>query len=128
MSKRNTLDSFVDAIARFEGFYVPRSRAQRNNNPGNLRSWGRNPIVAGFVKFPTLEAGWAALRRQCERNIYERKLNCYEFFGGKKGVYPGYAPDSDGNHSRQYAAFVANRCAIAPDRPIHEQLEPLEAR
>jgi len=120
----STFDQFVESIARFEGFYVHRSRAQRNNNPGNLRSWGRNKIVAGYAQFPSVEAGWQALRTQCRKNIYERKLTCYEFFGGKKGVYSGYAPDSDGNHSRRYAEYVAQRCAIEPTRPIHEQIEP----
>ena len=119
-----TFEQFVDAIAHFEGFYQPGSRAQRNNNPGNLRSWGKNPVIKGFVKFENPEDGWAALRRQAYRNLYERKLTCYEFFGGKKGIYPGYAPDSDGNHSRQYAQFVANRCVIDPKLPIHEQIEP----
>lgn len=122
----STFEQFVDSIARFEGFYVPRSRAKRNNNPGNLRSWGRNKIVAGYAYFASVDDGWRALRAQCRKNIYERKLNCYEFFGGKKGVYPGYAPDSDGNHSRQYAEYVAKRCSIDPVRPIHEQIEPPE--
>src|SRR5208282_2459864 len=29
-------DTFAEAIAHMEGFYIPGSRAQRNNNPGNL--------------------------------------------------------------------------------------------
>lgn len=114
------------AIARFEGFYKDNSKAQRNNNPGNLRSWGKSKVVGGFAKFATTAEGWGALQTQVAKNVYERKLTCYEFFGGKKEssgkvVYPGYAPDSDGNHSRQYAEFVAGQCGIKPDKPICEQ-------
>ena len=53
----STFEQFVDSIARLEGFYVPRSRAKRNNNPGNLRSWGRNKIVAGYAYFASVDDG-----------------------------------------------------------------------
>lgn len=98
--------TFAEAIAHKEGFYTPGSLARRNNNPGNLRKWGNNPIVDGFVDFPSREEGFKALRHQVRKNLYERQLSMLEFFAGKEGVYAGYAPASDNNRPGKYAAFV----------------------
>lgn len=127
------------AISEMEGFNKPGSRAQRQNNPGNLRSWGKTPVLDGFANFPTPAEGWRALRRQVWRNV-DRGLTLYEFFGGKRitdtltvthpdgsveevekttrVVYAGYAPDADGNRSRHYAEFVARRAGIPVDVPL----------
>jgi hypothetical protein len=105
------------AISEMEGYIKPGSRSERQNNPGNLRSWGRTPIVDGFANFPTPAEGWAALRRQVAKNV-GRGLTLYEFFAGKPKVYPGYAPDADGNRSRHYAEFVASRVGIPADVPL----------
>ena len=87
----SVIDDIADAIARQEG-----TGCGNNNNPGNLRTWGSLPTSRGFAVFPTCEAGWAALRQQVQRNI-NRGLTLEEFFGGKPGVYPGYAPAADSN-------------------------------
>jgi len=107
------------SISVMEGFNKKGSRPQRNNNPGNLRRWGRIPVVDGFASFPTVAEGWTALQTQVRKNI-GRGLTLYEFFGGKPDVYPGYAPDNDGNHSRHYAEFVANRVKIPADVPLNQ--------
>lgn len=109
----------AQAIARKEGFNVPNSLAQRNNNPGNLRSWGSNPVVGGYAKFPTLDAGWAALRRQIELNI-GRGLTLEEFFAGKSGVYPGYAPSADRNDPVLYAQQVSTWTGIPLGIPLNQ--------
>lgn len=130
------------AISEMEGFNKPGSRAQRQNNPGNLRSWGKTPVLEGFCNFPTPAEGWRALRKQVWRNV-DRGLTLYEFFGGKSVtstltvthpdgtveeiskttvVYPGYAPDADGNRSRHYAEFVARRTGLPVDVPLPEVL------
>lgn len=101
----------AEAIAHHEGFYAQGSNpAKRNNNPGNLRGWSsKNPKDSkGFDEFPTRRDGFNALYRQVEKNIVERELSLREFFGGKPGVYGGFAPDSDGNNSLRYAEFVCN--------------------
>jgi hypothetical protein len=110
------------AISMMEGFGKVGSRSQRQNNPGNLRCWGRVPVVDGFANFPTTAEGWDALRAQVRKNI-GRGLTLYEFFGGKPGLYPGYAPDADGNRSRHYAEFVAQRCEIPADVPLRQLIE-----
>lgn len=111
------VEDLAQAIARFEGFFQQNSLAGRNNNPGNLRSWGNLPTSGGYAVFPTPEAGWAALRRQVELNI-GRGLTLQEFFGGKPGVYPGYAPSADANDPANYAAVVAGWLSIDPAVPL----------
>lgn len=116
MNPDTFVQRFAEAIAKMEGFYRKGTPAQRNNNPGNLRSWGTRPVVKGFAVFPTPEDGWTALRSQIVKNI-NRKLTMYEFFEGKPGVYGGYAPAADKNSPREYAEFVAKRLGIdAEDR------------
>lgn len=113
----NLIDPIAQAIAAMEGFYKAGSLAVRNNNPGNLRSWGSNPVVNGYAQFPTVEAGWAALKAQIQKNI-NRGLNLSEFFGGKPGVYGGYAPSADKNDPVNYANFVASRVGIDVSTPL----------
>ena len=122
MNRSSLVMRISEAIAEMEGFYKTNSRAQRNNNPGNLRRWGKVPVLDGFCNFPTPVEGWAALRKQVDKNV-GRGLTLYEFFGGKPNVYPGYAPDSDGNRSRHYAEFVAKRVKIPADVPLNKLYE-----
>jgi len=112
------VESIAQAIAKQEGFYVTGSIAQRNNNPGNLRSWGSNPIVSGYAKFPTVKDGWRALYRQVELNI-SRGLTLQEFFAGKPGVYGGYSPAADANDPLYYAQYVAGQVGISPIVPLN---------
>ena len=112
-----TISELAQAIARFEGF-VPGTRAYRNNNPGNLRTWGSLPRdSAGYAIFPTPEAGWAALERQVGLNI-ARGLTLEEFFAGKPGVYAGYAPSADANDPANYARTVAGWLGIGTGEPL----------
>lgn len=103
------------AIAWFEGFWIDGSRAQRNNNPGNLRGWDiNNPKDdQGFDIFPDRQSGWFALWQQIWINIH-RRLTLSEFFLGKPGIYPGYAPQEDGN-TRFYPRFVSSVTGIPLD-------------
>jgi hypothetical protein len=121
------INSMAQAIATMEGFFKPNTIAQRNNNPGNLRSWGSNPIRNGYAVFATPEEGWAALRKQIQLNI-NRGLTLSEFFGGKAGVYAGYAPSADSNDPVNYARFVAGRVGIPVDQPISGSVSGSAAR
>lgn len=113
MTRDELVKALAEAIARFEGFFKKNSLAKRNNNPGNLRSWGRVRTVGGFAVFDTVEDGWAALKIQIQKNVFIRRLTFREFFAGKKGVYPGYAPAHE-NDSNGYAKFVA-KCVGCDD-------------
>lgn len=101
--------TIAEGIAHHEGFYAQGTNpAKRNNNPGNLRGWDSNlpKDKQGFTEFPDRKSGFRALYKQVEKNIIQRELSLREFFAGKPGVYGGFAPDSDGNNSLQYAQFV----------------------
>ena len=111
-------DSIAQAIATMEGFYKAGSIAQRNHNPGNLRSWGSAPIVNGYAQAPDDATGWSWLYSQINTNI-GRGLTLNEFFAGKPGVYPGYSPSADGNQPATYAAFVAAQAGIDPNTPLN---------
>lgn len=127
-----------EAIAKQEGFYLRKSLAKRNNNPGNLRSWGKNPIQNGFACFKTPQEGFDALHKQILLNINKR-LTFLEFFAGQrddhgeviKGGYPGYAPSKDANNPLLYAKIVTQSLlsngVIFPKEkdPIHTIIKDL---
>jgi hypothetical protein len=100
------ISSLASAIQRFEGWALG-TVSYRNNNPGNLRS-GPGMIgtdTSGYAIFPDFQTGWNALLSQVQLNV-DRGLSLDEFFAGKPGVYPGYAPAADSNLPYQYAATV----------------------
>lgn len=123
MSRLKLIEAFAQAIATMEGFYARgATRAKVNNNPGNLRTWGSTPLVAGYASFPSAADGWNALRQQVHKNLFVRKLTIGEFFGGKTGVYYGYAPSADKNNPGHYANFV---CAyLNPKFPDDQPFYP----
>ena len=128
MTKEQFLQLFSQAIATMEGFYVKGSIAKLNNNPGNLRSWGDRPINKGFAQFPDEASGFKALRQQIDKNIFTRKLSLKEFFGGKLGVYSGYAPKADKNNPDKYAKFVMDFINKKSDLKIQSVDEILARR
>jgi len=121
------VSAIAQAIAQEEGFYVPGSIAQRNHNPGNLRSWGSAPIVSGYAVAPDDATGWSWLHSQVQTNI-NRGLTLNEFFAGKPGIYGGYAPSADNNRPLQYAAFVAGQVGIPVDVPLNTLGSPPDPR
>lgn len=75
--------TFLEAIAREEGFYVEGSRPQRLNNPGDIE-WGRfasghgatrpemlaNGGAGRFAYFPDAATGFAAMRALLQTSGY----------------------------------------------------------
>ena len=117
-----TVDDLAQSIARMEGFLVPGSIAQVNNNPGNLRSGpGQIGTANGFAVFPDVATGYAALDSQIAYNE-SLGLNLNQFFAGEPGVYPGYAPSADFNNPSQYASTVAGMLNIDPTVPLTDVL------
>ena len=110
--------SIAQAIAQQEGFNKPGTLAQRNNNPGNLRSGpGQTGTSGGFAVFPDAASGWSALDHQVDLNI-GRGLTLQQFFAGGNG-YPGYAPSADSNNPTAYANFVASQAGISASVPLN---------
>ncbi len=116
-------EQIAQAIATMEGFYTSGSVAQRQNNPGNLRSWGSAPVVGGYAQFASAADGWNALYQQINLNI-GRGLTLYEFFAGKPGVYAGYSPSADQNQPIQYAQFVGQQIGVNPAVPLNSLGSP----
>jgi hypothetical protein len=115
------VSDLASAIARFEGYNLAGSVAQRNNNPGNLRA-GVGQVgtdASGYAIFPDASTGWAALQNQVSLNI-SRGLSLNEFFAGKPGVYSGYAPAADANQPYQYAGTVAGWLGISASVPLSQ--------
>lgn len=118
MGSSGLVDPISQAIAQMEGYNTPGTLAQRNNNPGNLRSGpGQIGTSGGFAVFPDAATGWAALNNQVQLNI-DRGLTLNEFFAGKPGVYAGYAPSGDANNPSAYAQFVASQTGLDPNAVI----------
>lgn len=119
-SQPTIIDSWALAIKSREGFIAPCHQypqgtpAWRNNNPGNLR------IAGSFVKYPTYQDGWNALKnlilRACtgQSKIYNPEGTLRQFFEGVPPYkqFPGYAPASDHNDPKSYAKFVADEIKV----------------
>ena len=120
MADSSLTQSLSNAIAQFEGYNVPGSVAQRNNNPGNLRSGpgqsGTDPN--GYAIFPDAATGFAALNNQVSLNI-NRGLSLQTFIGGVPGGYPGYAPSGDNNNVANYVNFLSGKLGIDPNTPLN---------
>lgn len=102
--------SFADAIAHAEGFYTTGSIPQRNNNPGDFRSWGGYPAVNGYVQFPTVADGWNALEEELNlirsgtSHVYKPSMS----FRQMAYLYADGANDPQGaaNWSKNVADFL----------------------
>ena len=120
MADSSLIQSLANAIAQFEGYNVPNSVAQRNNNPGNLRS-GPGQIGTdsnGYAIFPDASTGFAALQNQVSLNI-DRGLSLQTFIGGEPGGYPGYAPSADNNNVSNYVNFLSGKLGLDPNTPLN---------
>ncbi|MGA7239701.1 MAG: hypothetical protein WBY44_28740 [Bryobacteraceae bacterium] len=112
------------AITKVETGGKSDSIAARNNNPGNLRTWGDYPTEGGYAKFPDMETGMAALRKQIELNI-SRGLSLNEFFAGVDKGYPGFASKKAGNDPESYTATVAKALGgLSIDIPLNQIVMP----
>lgn len=111
------------SIATFEGFYKPGSRAQRNNNPGNLRRAGDNGIDDNrYGRYSDASLGWAALNNDVRAKITGRTRTglrpdstLYQFFSV-------YAPQTE-NPTVAYTRFVARQLGIMSSTRFNEWVE-----
>jgi hypothetical protein len=82
-------------------------RGIRNNNPGNLRRWGDNPINGGYAVFRSPAEGIAAMVKQLQ--LYGgRGINTLDSIIGK------WAPASE-NDTRSYVNDVSKQTGFAPN-------------
>jgi hypothetical protein len=125
--KRDLLGEFCLAIKDYEG-WKPGSRSYRNNNPGNIRcssvmnrrATGKDKD--GFCIFPDEQTGMVALRELVQNaangasGVYKPTDTIVDFFAR-------YAPSTDNNNPKLYAAWVARRV----DLPVTTQIKALLA-
>jgi hypothetical protein len=118
------VDSLANAIAKFEAGTKENPISVRNNNPGNLRTWGDYPTEGGYAKFPDWDTGMDALRKQIVKNI-GRGLTLEEFFAGKKDVYDGFANKKNYNDPEAYSAWVAKKLGgVDVNTPLNQIVLP----
>lgn len=144
MTRQELIERIAQTIAEKEGFYLTEaqakrrrirypSRAQRNANPGNVRSWRdargkRYPTDGGYVDFvawasarypglageslnqKALDEGWRVLHVLVGQYIDGR------YTEGKPPstveMFQVYAPGTDGNDPEGYARFVAGKLGV----------------
>jgi len=106
--------TFLEAVARQEGFYNPGTRPQRNNNPGDIEygkftqahgSIGAEQPKDRFAVFPNAQVGFNAMRALFQTNGYvnltvEQALN-------------RWAPPVENNTN----IYVTNVCAWVGCKP-----------
>lgn len=71
--------TFLQAVARQEGFYVEGTRPQRNNNPGDIeygqfaKAHGAIRADSRYAVFPDVTTGFAAMRALFQAPSYKGK-------------------------------------------------------
>lgn len=105
------MQTFVEAIARQEGFGVAGARPTRDDNPGDI-VYGRWAAAHGatqdgrFAKWTTVQDGVEA----------ERKLLIDDYLGlTVRQALNKWAPASDGNNVSAYEANVCEWTGLTPE-------------
>ncbi len=83
----------------------------RNNNPGNLRSWGSVPQRGGFAAFETPEAGLAAMIRNLQTQQSKHGLNTIQ------GIVSKWAPSSE-NDTDGYVKSVEKQTGFGRNQKL----------
>lgn len=113
MAQNDVITAIAQAIIRQENVNPV------YNNPGAIFDVKANKLRT----YSTYEEGYQALINQVRLNV-SRGLTLEEFFGGKPGVYPGYAPVAPGVHStnnpNKYASNVSSWTGIPLGVPIKD--------
>ena len=81
------------------------------NNPGNLRSWGNNPISRGFAQFKSVQEGLSAMAGN---------LVAYANRGNDtiRKVISAWAPSTE-NDTGKYISDVVRQLGIDPDQKLN---------
>jgi hypothetical protein len=110
------LKALASAIAVEEGFYVPGSKPQRLNNPGDLRAapWLASPVIeGGYVRFASVAQGIAGLYHQIALDV-ARGVTLRQLIAK-------WAPPTE-NDTSAYLAAVVSRTGLPLDQPLQELL------
>ena len=86
----------------------------RNNNPGDLK----DPSTGMFQKYDNPEAGFTALKNDLQGKISGNTKTGLNGDSTLQDFASTWAPDSDNNNSKQYAANLAKKLGVTTDTPI----------
>jgi hypothetical protein len=114
------LSQFMEAIATYEGWFLPWEKGLpngsvsfRNNNPGNLRSSVfESTKKDGFSVFRNDMIGWLALQFDL---IQKAKGNTVTSLNGMSTLSEFcevWAPEADNNNPARYAEFIKSFCKL----------------
>lgn len=111
-----TKQDLMNSVAKMEGWNVQGSIAQRNNNPGNLRSGlnqvgSENTASGTFATFATPADGWAALQAQIDRQAGQGQTL-------RDFIYQ-YAPPSENNTS-SYLNNLVSSLGVSADSSLSD--------
>src|ERR1035437_9814985 len=111
-----TVQDLMNSIAQMEGWNVSGSIAQRNNNPGNLRSGvnqigSENTVNGVFATFATPADGWAALQNQIDRQAGQGQTV-------RDFIYQ-YAPPSE-NQTSSYLNYLTGQLGVSADSSLSD--------
>lgn len=87
------------------------AREDRQNNPGNLRSWGSVPVINGFASFGSKLEGLTAEARQLLR-YNTRGIHTIN------DIVDKWAPASDGNNTAAYKKFLSGWMHSDINKPL----------
>lgn len=110
-----TLDQWAQAIATQEGYFVPGSRAARNNNPGNLKIAGdAGTDPQGFGVFSTPDLGFAALNADLSAKVQKYpNLSILQIMTRYLGGNPLNPQVTSQGDPFTYAKNVADRLGVS---------------
>src|SRR6516164_1156398 len=117
-SSSATIQKIAQAIAFAEGFYVSGSRAQRNNNPGDMTAdlIGKSTGKDGpFVVYANVQDGWSNLYAQIQAWIDGSSSHADS--SSTIGDIAGFYTTTD---QAAWASNVANQLGVSIDTPIGE--------
>lgn len=121
-----TIKSFADAIFNFEGGASGNLNV-RNNNPGNLKAAPDEFTGSvtqrddnGFVIFPTMDAGFAALNAQLSKTVNDMpNLTLTQFFARYLGQQNFLTPQATNQGNPfTYADTVAGKLGVSADQTL----------
>src|SRR5271163_924260 len=111
------MTKLAELIAEEEGFNVPGSVPNRNDNPGDLRHSPHSFHLAddpdGIGRIDSVADGWADLERQLQ--LYAGRGLTLE-----QAIYE-FAPPNE-NNSAAYLQFVCDGLGCAPNTPVADAL------
>jgi hypothetical protein len=117
-----TIAQWADAIFNFESGGDPRSVANRNNNPGNIRDSKGN-----FIHFATFQDGYQALIDDLNAKLHKYPdwtlTQIMARYLGQAGAAPGEPPEpkvtAEGNPFT-YADSIAQKLGVSADATLRQ--------